>query len=162
MKTLWTPWRMEHVTGKLKKIEGCLFEPEDINDKDRLVLHCDDTVVVLLNQFPYANGHLLVAPRRHVPCITDLHAHEGADLMLMVQKSAAIIKDNFSPNGLNIGCNIGSCAGAGIADHLHFHIIPRWDGDHNFMTTLAEVRTIPQHIEETYALLRPLFADLKI
>lgn len=161
MKTLWTPWRMEHVGGKLDKIEGCLFEPESEDDPNRLLLYLDSQVVVLLNQFPYANGHLLVAPRRHVPCITDLDEEELMALMSMVQKATAIIKNTFSPSGVNVGCNIGASAGAGIADHLHFHIIPRWDGDHNFMATIAEVRTIPQHIETTYSLLRPLFAGLQ-
>lgn len=161
MKTLWTPWRMDHVSGKLDKIEGCLFEPEGEDDPNRLLLYLDSQVVVLLNQFPYANGHLLVAPRRHVPCITDLDEKELSALMLIVQKATTIIKETFSPSGINVGCNIGTSAGAGIADHLHFHIIPRWDGDHNFMTTIAEVRTIPQHIETTYRILYPLFARLK-
>lgn len=162
MKTLWTPWRMQHVTGEAPKVTGCLFEPntDETYDKELLLLYQDSSTVVLLNRFPYANGHLLVAPKAHVACITDLTAEENASLMDMVQKSTTILKEVLSPHGLNIGCNIGSCAGAGIADHLHFHIIPRWDGDHNFMTPLAEVRTIPQHIETTFDLLLPRFQQL--
>lgn len=162
MKTIWTPWRMDHVLGKAPKVEGCLFEPagDATFDKDALLLLRTADVIVLLNRFPYANGHLLIAPTRHVACITELSEEENHALMEMVRKSSGIIKKLFSPNGLNIGCNIGSCAGAGIADHLHFHIIPRWEGDHNFMTTIAEVRTIPQHIEDSFDLLLEEFKKL--
>lgn len=162
MKTIWTPWRMEHVTGNAPKVQGCLFEPagDEQYNKELLLLYRDHSVVVLLNRFPYANGHLLIAPTSHVSCITELTADDNCALMNMVQQASAILKEIFSPDGLNIGCNIGACAGAGIADHLHFHIIPRWQGDHNFMTPLAEVRTIPQHIETTFDLLLPHFKAL--
>jgi len=162
MKTLWTPWRMQHVTGDAPKMQGCLFEPETDEpfDKTLLLLYQDSSVVVLLNRFPYTNGHLLVAPGKHVSCITELTDEENNNLTKMVKESAAILKRVLSPNGLNIGCNIGSCAGAGIADHLHIHIIPRWEGDHNFITPIAEVRTIPQHIDETFDLLLPHFVKL--
>ncbi len=162
MKTIWTPWRMEHVTGNATKVEGCLFEPagDDLYNKELLLLYRDKLVVVLLNRFPYANGHLLIAPTGHISCITELNAAENSAVMNMVQQASSILKETFSPDGLNIGCNIGACAGAGIADHLHFHIIPRWQGDHNFMTPLAEVRTIPQHIEATFDLLLPHFKAL--
>lgn len=162
MKTLWTPWRMEHVLGKAPRVEGCLFEPpgESHYDLDYLLLYRDNGVVVLLNRFPYANGHLLIAPVKHVSCVTQLTPEDGAALINMVQKSTDILKRLLSPHGLNIGCNIGEAAGAGIADHLHFHIIPRWNGDHNFMTPMAEVRTIPEHIQATFELLLPTFQDL--
>lgn len=162
MKTIWTPWRMDHVTGNAPKVEGCLFEPtgSEQNNKELLLLYQDELVVVLLNRFPYANGHLLIAPKSHLSCITKLDAAENNALMSMVQQASSILKKTFSPDGLNIGCNIGACAGAGIANHLHFHIIPRWQGDHNFMTPLAEVRTIPQHIETTFDLLLPHFNTL--
>ncbi|MGL1931112.1 MAG: HIT domain-containing protein [Desulfotalea sp.] len=162
MKTIWTPWRMDHVLGKEPKVEGCLFEPKtnSTNDKDSLLLLQNIDVVILLNRFPYANGHLLVAPTRHVACITELTKSENHHLMEMVRKSSSIIKKVFKPHGLNIGCNIGACAGAGIADHLHFHIIPRWHDDHNFMTTISEVRTIPQHIEDSFDLLLKEFKKL--
>ena len=152
MKTLWTPWRMEHVLGKTPNIGGCLFEPgtDAPADKDLLLLYRWELALVLLNRFPYANGHLLVAPVRHVSCITELSAEENSALMETVKEAAAILKKHLKPDGLNIGCNIGAAAGAGIADHLHYHIVPRWSGDHNFMTVLAEVRAIPEHIEATY------------
>ncbi len=162
MKTLWTPWRIEHVLGKAPAVEGCLFEPPGNAsfDVDTLLLYRDTKVVVFLNRFPYANGHLLVAPRRHIDCITKLDRDESSEVIKMIQNCTIILNHHFSPDGINIGCNIGTSAGAGIADHLHFHLVPRWDGDHNFMTVLADVRTIPEHIEATFKRLLPDFIDL--
>jgi ATP adenylyltransferase len=162
MKTLWTPWRMEHVLGQTKKITGCLFEPpgESRQNREHLLLFRDSLRVVLLNRFPYANGHLLVAPLRHVADITDLSAPEQQTLLAMLADSTAILRRHLAPDGFNIGLNLGQVAGAGIADHLHFHIVPRWRDDHNFMTVCAEIRTIPQHIERTFELLAPDFAAL--
>ncbi|OQX15462.1 MAG: HIT family hydrolase [Desulfobulbaceae bacterium A2] len=162
MKTLWTPWRMEHVLGKYPRPEGCLFEPpgEDPHDAAALLLFRDRETVVLLNRFPYANGHLLVAPRRHCAELTDLAPAEAAALMAMLQQCCAIVQRCFRPHGLNLGLNQGEAAGAGLADHLHFHLIPRWQGDHNFLTPLAELRTIPQHLDATFAQLLPEFKAL--
>lgn len=162
MRNLWTPWRMEHVTGQAKKVEGCLFEPPgtSVNDKRLLLLHRDEYVLVMLNRFPYANGHLLVAPKKHVCCLSELGSEDAAHLMHMVQKCTMILRKNFSCDGINIGCNIGEDAGAGIADHLHFHLVPRWKGDHNFMTVLADIRTVPEHIEQTFDRLLPDFLDI--
>lgn len=162
MKTLWTPWRIEHVRGKATKVVGCLFEPagKSRSSKDELLLFRNEEVVVLLNRFPYTNGHLLVAPARHIPCITALSTAENLALMAMIKDATTILKKHLNPNGFNIGCNIGSEAGAGIADHLHFHIVPRWHGDHNFMSVLADVRTIPEHIDRTFDKLLPDFLEL--
>lgn len=153
---------MEHVTGNGPKIEGCLFEPpgQEKQNKDHLLLYRDNRTIVLLNRFPYANGHLLVAPVRHVACITELSDEENCTLALTVKKSAAILQTHLQPDGINIGCNIGEAAGAGIADHLHIHIVPRWAGDHNFMTVVSEIRTIPEHIIRTYEALTPYFNTL--
>jgi ATP adenylyltransferase len=161
-KTLWTPWRMEHVTGRAEQPEGCLFEPpgESVSSLEYLLLHRDRLVVVLLNRFPYANGHLLVAPRRHVADITDLSPDENQALMTMLQHCCTILRRHLRPDGCNIGLNLGEVAGAGIADHLHFHVVPRWQGDHNFMTVTADIRTIPEHIEHTFARLEPDFRRL--
>ena len=162
MKTLWTPWRMEHVTGNSPRIDGCLFEPAGtcLQSKDKLLLLRTPETIVLLNRFPYTNGHLLVAPTRHLSCISELTPGENIALFDMVQKSTSILKTLLQPDGFNIGCNIGATAGAGIADHLHVHIVPRWDGDHNFMTVLDDVRTIPEHIENTFDSLSPSFKSL--
>ena len=166
MKTLWTPWRIEHVLGNAPKTPGCLFEP-DIDctrdykaSKAALLLYRDRHSVVLLNRFPYANGHLLVAPVSHLNCITQLSPTENCALMEIVKAATAILKIHLKPDGFNIGCNIGASAGAGIADHLHFHIVPRWDGDHNFISVLAETRTIPEHIDATFDRLFPDFLAL--
>lgn len=162
MKTLWTPWRMEHVTGKANKPEGCLFEPpaSEPSSKEHLLLYRDELILVLLNRFPYANGHLLVAPVRHLSELTALNNNENLALMNMLQHCCEILQNHLSPDGFNIGLNIGKVAGAGIDDHLHFHIVPRWDGDHNFMTVTADIRTIPQHIDHTFDLLLPNFQTL--
>lgn len=114
------------------------------------MLYRNETVVVLLNRFPYAHGHLLIAPRRHIATLTELDANEAHALMDMVQKCTHILGQLLNCDGFNIGCNIGEIAGAGVADHLHFHVVPRWQGDHNYMAVVAEIRTIPEHIENTY------------
>jgi ATP adenylyltransferase len=162
MKALWTPWRMEHVLGSAPKVAGCLFEPPGtaVTDKAHLLLFRDEWTVVLLNRFPYANGHLLLAPRRHLADLEELSSEENLRLMEMLSSCCTILRRQLQPHGLNIGLNLGKTAGAGIADHLHFHLVPRWEGDHNFMTVCAEIRTIPQHIEHTFDLLFPLFHEL--
>lgn len=162
MKTLWTPWRVEHVLGDIPKHEQCLFEPEGdtICSKKDLLLYRDPHAVILLNRFPYANGHLLIAPVRHLDCISKLTVEENSILINMVKEATIILKRHLKPDGFNIGCNIGSTAGAGIADHLHFHIVPRWNGDHNFISVVADIRTIPEHIDATFDRLLPDFLDL--
>jgi ATP adenylyltransferase len=161
-KTLWTPWRMEHVTGRTPEPGHCLFEPpgDHSSSLKDLLLYRDELTVVLLNRFPYSNGHLLVAPRRHVGDITELGSRENPALMAMLARSCTILRRHLHPDGFNIGLNLGESAGAGIADHLHFHIIPRWQGDHNFMTVTADIRTIPEHIEHTFKRLEPDFQQL--
>lgn len=153
---------MEHVLGQAKKIKGCLFEPPGtaLSDPEYLLLYRDRHSIVLLNRFPYANGHLLVAPRRHLADITELAPDENLALMAMLSSCCAILRSHLNPDGFNIGLNLGQVAGAGIADHLHFHVVPRWQDDHNFMTITADIRTIPQHIRHTFALLQPDFAQL--
>jgi ATP adenylyltransferase len=162
MKTLWTPWRIEHVRGEAPVTDGCLFDPPGTEscDENQLLLYRDQTVLVLLNRYPYANGHLLVAPARHIDSITLLQPDENLALMEMLQSCTAILQKHLSPHGFNIGCNIGASAGAGIAEHLHFHIVPRWNGDHNFMAVLADIRAIPEHITATYHRLLPDFLTL--
>ena len=153
MKTLWTPWRMEYIEGKTGREGGCIFcaakaLPHSAKD---LILYRDATLVVLMNRFPYANGHLLVAPARHLADLCDLSAGENAALATMLSRCTAILRKTHRPDGFNIGLNLGEVAGAGLASHLHWHIVPRWHGDHNYMTVLAEVRTIPEHLEQTFA-----------
>lgn len=153
---------MEHVLGKTPALSECLFEPPGaaIQDLAHLLLYRDELTVVLLNRYPYANGHLLVAPRRHLADLTELTAEENSRIMAMLTTCCTVLRRHLQPHGINIGLNLGTAAGAGIADHLHFHVVTRWQGDHNFMTVCAEVRTIPQHIENTFAQLAPDFLSL--
>ncbi len=162
MKNLWTPWRMSYILREKGGANGCLFEADrgKRHSKPHYILYRDDLVVVLLNRFPYANGHLLVAPVRHIGGITELDPHENAAIMRMLQHCVTILEKQLKPHGFNIGLNLGEVAGAGLAAHLHFHIVPRWEGDHNYMTVLAEIRTIPQHLDNTFDQLLPEFEAL--
>ena len=162
MKVLWAPWRMEYILS-VKEEEECIFCPGDNRSQDeaRLVLYVGSLTLVIMNRFPYINGHLLVAPVRHVPDLESLTEKEMLDLLLMVRRSIEVLKKVMSPEGFNVGLNLGSVAGAGVEAHLHFHIVPRWNGDTNYMSVLGEVRVIPQHIVETYGKLLPHFRKFK-
>lgn len=162
MNSLFAPWRMDYILGKEGREPECFMcaAADRPYDKAGLILYGDDHSVILLNRFPYANGHLLVAPRRHVADITDLSEEENGALITKVKQSVVILRHHLRPDGLNIGLNLGEVAGAGRADHLHYHIVPRWQGDHNFMTVLADVRSIPDHIDNTFDLLLADFQEL--
>jgi len=159
MQVLWAPWRMAYIGGP--KTPGCIFcaALESADRRGHLVLACEPAIV-MLNKFPYSNGHLLVAPRRHAGQLRELPADEFRNLMDTLQRSATVVGDAVRAEGLNIGMNMGAAAGAGVADHLHWHIVPRWTGDTNFMTMLADVRVIPEHLEVIYDRLQPLFDAL--
>jgi len=163
MKVLWAPWRMEYILSD-QKAEECIFCPGDNRDMDRsrLILQAGDLSMVMMNRFPYINGHLLVAPVRHVRELASLSQDERADLLTMVTRSVEILKKVMNPEGFNVGMNLGKVAGAGVEAHMHFHIVPRWNGDNNYMTVLGEVRVIPEHIEETYHRLLPYFKEVNI
>lgn len=158
MKVLWAPWRMEYILSDEKE-EGCIFCPGDdrSRDEERLILHVGSMTMVVMNKYPYINGHLLVAPVRHISDLEELTPEESQDLLLMVRKSVHILKEVMNPGGFNVGLNLGKAAGAGVEEHLHFHIVPRWNGDTNYMAVFGEVRVIPEHIRGTYSRLRPYF-----
>ena len=162
MKNIWTPWRMAYIEEKIPAGDVCIFEAGagKEHEKESLLLYRDALTVVFLNRFPYANGHLLIAPGRHVSDITDLRERENKALFDMIRESVAILRKHKTPDGFNIGLNLGTVAGAGHPEHLHFHVVPRWEGDHNFMTVLADVRTIPEHIENTFDQLLPDFQKI--
>ncbi len=155
MDVLWAPWRMEYILSN-KEDEGCIFCPgEDrTQDKQRLILHVGDKSMVIMNRYPYNNGHLLVAPVRHVGALQQLSHQEMLDLMQTVRRCIDILNKVMRPEGFNVGLNLGKVAGAGVEEHLHFHIVPRWNGDTNYMTVLGEVRVIPEHLQQTYEKLR--------
>ncbi len=140
------------------KTGGCVFcealkrDPEEVG-----LLFRGARSFVILNKYPYINGHLLVSPTRHVSSLEDLDAAEVAELMETVRLSVRILKEAYRPDGLNLGMNLGKAAGAGIEEHLHFHLLPRWEGDHNFVAVLAETRVISESLSDTWATLSPLF-----
>ena len=161
MKVLWAPWRMEYILDD-EKGDGCIFcTGEDRSeDEHRLILYKGSLSMVMMNRFPYINGHLLVAPVRHVSGLDFLSDDETLDILLMVRKSIGILKKTMNPEGFNVGLNLGRVAGAGMEEHMHFHIVPRWNGDTNYMTVFGEVRVIPEHLQETFKKLRPSFDNL--
>ncbi len=163
MKVLWAPWRMEYI---LSDQEGgdCIFCPghDRSQDEARLILHVGPLTMVVMNRFPYINGHLLVAPVRHLSDLEALSRDETLDLLKMVREATGVLKKAMNPEGFNVGLNLGKVAGAGMEEHVHFHIVPRWNGDTNFMTVFGEVRVIPEHIEETHGRLLPHFKELKL
>ena len=158
MKVLWAPWRMGYILAE-NKADGCIFCPgaDRSADQERLILHVGPRTMVVMNRFPYNNGHLLVAPVKHVSSLERLNQDETLGLLLMVRKSIEILKQVMKPDGFNVGLNLGHVAGAGMENHMHFHVVPRWKGDTNFMTVIEDVRVIPEHIKATYAKLVPLF-----
>jgi ATP adenylyltransferase len=152
---------MEYILSN-EKADSCVLCPGSDRSKDaeRLILRAGPKSLVIMNKYPYINGHLLVAPNRHVGALGDLADDEMLDLMRLVRNSVDILGEHMGPEGFNVGLNLGRVAGAGMEDHLHFHIVPRWNGDTNFMAVLGDVRVIPQHIRETYNELRPYFDRL--
>lgn len=160
MDVLWAPWRLDYILGP--KPDECVFcIPEHTEeDEERLVLVRGKHCFVIMNKFPYNNGHLMVTPYRHVSCLTDLGEDEANDCMLWMQRCVGVIQQYFKPQGINTGLNIGEAAGAGIAAHLHFQIVPRWNGDASFMAVFGETSVIPQHLLSTYRDLKPLFDEI--
>jgi len=160
MQVLWAPWRMAYVG--VAQPPGCIFcNAATTADRRAALVLAQRPVLVLLNRFPYSSGHLMVAPVQHHGDFTTLPADAARVLGDVLQRSAALLREAFTPQGLNIGMNQGAAGGAGIVDHLHWHLVPRWVGDTNFMPMLAETRVIPEHLAATYERLAPLFAPLE-
>jgi len=144
---------------KADQQKGCIFceKPKEQRDDENLIVARFDKCFVILNAFPYNNGHLMVVPYRHVPSLLDLADDELAELMKVVQISEGVLREALNPHGFNIGMNLGRCAGAGIDDHIHIHIVPRWNGDTNFMPVIGETKVLPELLSQTYGKLKPLF-----
>jgi ATP adenylyltransferase len=159
MKTMWAPWRMEYILGD--KQEGCIF-CKALSEDDNLTLYRGRTTLVVMNKFPYINGHLLAAPKKHISTLDQLSKGEMGDLLETVEQSVGILKKVMNPDGFNVGLNLGKVAGAGVEEHLHFHIVPRWFGDTNALTVFADVRVIPEHLIATYNNLKPYFDKIDI
>ena len=160
METMWAPWRSEYINKNndtdAPKKDICVFcdalTTED--DRERYIIYRGKTAFVILNKFPYNNGHLLVMPIRHISRPDMLTEEERIEIMNLIVKAQAVLYEVYHPHGVNIGANIGEAAGAGIAQHMHFHILPRWNADANFMTTVANTRVIPESLDETWEKIR--------
>lgn len=160
-KLLWAPWRMGYINGE--KEDGCLFcrKAEGLDDAADHVVARGERSFVLLNLYPYNSGHLMVAPYRHTGRLEDLEPAEVADLMALVRKSIEVLKLRLAPEGFNVGFNLGKSAGAGIVEHIHLHIVPRWSGDTNFMPVITDTRVVPQALADTARILREGFSGLE-
>jgi ATP adenylyltransferase len=157
MNQVWAPWRIDYILGP--KDDGCflctMFAATD--DRSFRLLHRGVSCAVLMNRYPYTGGHLMVAPYRHVEGLCDLTAEERSELMELTNRSVEIVKLVMKPQAFNVGLNLGAAAGAGLKDHVHMHIVPRWVGDTNFMPVLGNTSVIPQALDELYDLLKPHF-----
>ena len=150
MEKLWAPWRMAYIA--VTQPEGCVFctKPETGNDREELILYRGETCFIIMNLFPYNNGHVMVVPYRHTADLLSLTATEQVEMMRLTQFCVRVLKDAINPDGFNLGMNLGRTAGAGIADHLHMHIVPRWNGDTNFMPVIGETKVLPDALLGSY------------
>ncbi len=160
MDHLWSPWRLAYITGA-QPATGCVFCTA-LGDPgaDSLIVFRGSACFVILNLFPYNNGHLMVIPNRHISTLAAATREERAELIELVAVSERALTEIYQPHGLNMGINLGKPAGAGILDHVHMHVVPRWNGDTNFMTVVGETRVLPEELPDTAAKLRPLFERL--
>ncbi len=159
MDRLWSPWRSEYISSGVEP-EGCIFcnlkeTPQD--DESNFVLHRASENLIVLNKYPYISGHLLVVPYEHVGDLDALPKKTSDELMDLTKRCQTALRDAYKPTGINVGMNIGRSAGAGVVDHVHVHVLPRWVGDTNFMTSVANTRVLPEDLETTYNKLRLKF-----
>ncbi len=150
MQNLWAPWRMTYIGGIDKQDAGCFLCAAAKGDDDHLVLWRNELTFCMLNRFPYNNGHLLISPIRHEGHVENLRPEELSALMADSTRAQQLLRRVMYPHGFNWGLNVGRCAGAGLVDHLHMHVVPRWDGDTNFMPVFADVKIIPQALEDLH------------
>lgn len=161
MKRLWTPWRMPYLRGEDKRPDGCVFcDKLGCSDDEEHILFRGKSCYVTLNRYPYSNGHLMVIPYAHVPSLEDLNGPTLGEMMQAVNRSLAALREAYAPHGFNVGVNLGTAAGAGIAEHVHMHVVPRWTADTNFMPVVGRTRVIPELLDEAYARLKPIFDRL--
>jgi ATP adenylyltransferase len=157
--TLWAPWRMAYIGGP--RSEGCLLceLPRDNRDRESLILHRGPRTYVVMNRYPYNNGHLMIVPYRHCADLGEISTEDSLELMHESQRATRILHRLFAAEGFNVGMNLGKAAGAGIAEHVHVHVVPRWVGDTNFMPVLADTKVMPDYLEATYEKLVPFFHE---
>jgi ATP adenylyltransferase len=163
VERLWTPWRLSYVTGASGGTTGCIFceaaSPSSTEHAPLVLIRCPN-VYVILNRYPYNNGHLMVVTNRHVPRLEAASREEREALMELTRHSEMVLTEAYAPQGLNIGLNLGRPAGAGVVGHLHVHLVPRWNGDTSFMSVVGNVRVLPEELGETAVRLRPIFERL--
>ncbi len=159
MYVLWAPWRMEYI---LKEAGGCIFcqKPREARDVENYILHRGSTCFVMLNRFPYNNGHLMVVPYKHVPSLEDLDDGEALELMKTIAFSIRCLQEATKPHGFNVGLNIGKVAGAGFEGHVHVHVVPRWEGDTNFMPVFADTKVVSEALQTTFNRLKDTWTRL--
>jgi len=157
MERIWAPWRIEYI--QMEKPEGCILcdKPKEDNDTSNYILYRGDKNFIIMNSYPYNPGHLMIAPYRHVANLEELSDEELHEHWQIVNRSLKILREVFNPGGFNIGINMGKVAGVGIEGHVHTHIVPRWQGDTNFMPVISDVRVIPEALAETYKKLKDKF-----
>jgi ATP adenylyltransferase len=162
MERLWSPWRMAYVTGASgDKTSGCVFCDAARRERDDLVLVRGTSAYVVLNLYPYNSGHLMVVPHRHIGGLAALAPDEAAEVLRFTQDAERALMEAYQPHGINVGVNLGRAAGAGIVDHVHVHLVPRWNGDTNFMSVVGDVRVLPEDLSSSATRLRPIFERLK-
>ncbi len=157
---IWAPWRLPYVKDASKDSESeCIFctKPAEEDDEANLIVHRGRLCFVILNIFPYTNGHLMIAPYAHLAALPDLDTDTTAEMMALAQRAMTVLDEQYSPHGYNAGLNQGRVAGAGYEGHIHLHVVPRWAGDTNYMPVLADTRVMPQSLEESYAALKGRF-----
>jgi len=156
MDSLWAPWRMSYLTSA--PAGGCVFcEAQRGEERDKLLLHRGRRCFVLLNRYPYANGHAMIAPLGHIATLSELDPETRGEILELLVRAEGALRAEYRPHGFNVGMNIGRCAGAGVEGHLHLHLVPRWDGDTNFMTTTGGTRVLPEDLTVTWERLRRHF-----
>jgi len=156
MEHLFSPWRLDYITGE--KPSGCVFCVRgNTNVPDPLVVFRGTTCYIVLNKYPYNNGHLLIVPYRHTPSLATLTADELLEMATLTQRSEVVLREAYNPEGINVGINLGKPAGAGIIEHVHIHAVPRWNGDTNFMTVFGDTRVLPEDLASTATRLRSIF-----
>lgn len=162
LKQLWAPWRMAFIKKQAPSNTDCVFctLPQQNSDSGNLILYRASHAFVIMNKFPYNNGHLMVIPFKHTADFLSLNQVEKSELMDLLQHCTQALTKAYRPEGFNIGMNLGAAGGAGIREHLHFHVVPRWLGDTNFMPVLADTKSMPQHLSESYQQLEPYFRSL--
>jgi ATP adenylyltransferase len=162
LEHLWSPWRLAYITGTGQPT-GCVFcAALESADGAPLILFRGRACYVILNLFPYNNGHLMVVPNRHIPSLAAATEEELAELIDLTRRAEIALTEAYAPHGMNMGVNLGKPAGAGVLDHVHMHVVPRWNGDTNFMTVVGETRVLPEELQVTADRLRPIFERLSL